>query len=90
MNLNSTKEICKRGRMLYEAQLKPLLEKEHAGEYLILDIETEDYVVSEEYVTSLIAMQKKHEERLQYVVRHCTDDFFIQVFLRGLNRAMPH
>jgi DNA (cytosine-5)-methyltransferase 1 len=21
---------------------------------------------------------------------HCTDDFFIQVFLRGLNRAMPH
>jgi hypothetical protein len=67
--MNSTKEICRRGRMLYEEQLKPLLEKEHAGKYLILDIETQDYVISEEYVTALIEMQKKHEERLQYVVR---------------------
>jgi uncharacterized protein (DUF1330 family) len=62
-------KIRRQGRILYDEQLKSLLEKEHSGKYLVLDVETQDYVVTEEYVSTLIEMQEKHGGCLQYVVR---------------------
>jgi hypothetical protein len=62
-------EICSQGRSLYETQLRLALETQHRGKYLVLDVETGDYKVASEYVSTLVEMQKKHEGRLQYVVR---------------------
>jgi hypothetical protein len=62
-------KICSQGRSLYENQLRSALEMQHHGKYLVLDVETGDCEVASEYVSALVEMQKKHEGRLQYVVR---------------------
>lgn len=65
----TTAEICARGKALYDANLKGILEPEHRGEYLILDVETGEYAVAADYVASLVEQQRRHEGRLQYVTR---------------------
>lgn len=41
-----TAEIARRGQELYERQLKTQLETEHWGEYLVINIDTGEYVIS--------------------------------------------
>ena len=40
-------EITKRGKAIYETQLKTLLEPEHIGKFLVIDVETGEYEIGE-------------------------------------------
>jgi hypothetical protein len=62
-------EICARGRAYYEDRLRATLEPEHRGQFLILDIETGEYAITNDYVHSLLEQQKKHDGRIQYVMQ---------------------
>ena len=39
-------EIGDRGSAIYASKLRPLLEPQHCGEFVAIDVETEDYEVS--------------------------------------------
>ena len=62
-------ELCARGRVYYEAFLRKFLEPTYRGQYLILDVETGEYAVARDYVDSLVAQQKKHGGRVQFVTQ---------------------
>ncbi|WP_395142126.1 hypothetical protein [Armatimonas sp.] len=64
-----TMELCAQGRAYYDRFLKAFLEPTYRGQYLILDVETGEYAISQDYAPSLVEQQKKHDGRLQYVTR---------------------
>jgi hypothetical protein len=64
-----TTELCAQGRVYYDQFLKALLEPTYRGQYLILDVETGEYAIAPDYVDSLVAQQKKHDGRVQYVTQ---------------------
>lgn len=64
-----TAELCARGRVYYDAFLRKFLEPKHRGQYLILDVESGEYAVAPDYVPALVAQQKSHGGRIQYVTR---------------------
>jgi hypothetical protein len=41
-------EIAARGQAIYEQQLRSKLEPEHAGKYLVINIDTGDYEIGED------------------------------------------
>lgn len=54
--MNSTRpsatEIAQRGAAFYEANIRPLVEGDHFGEYLVLDIETGDYEIDADHLAA--------------------------------------
>jgi hypothetical protein len=54
---------------LYEQQIRAQVEASHAGQFLILDIETGDYEIDAEDVRALQRAKAKHPEGAFYIVR---------------------
>jgi hypothetical protein len=53
-------EIARRGKEIYETQLRAKLEPEHTGKFLVVDIETGEYELDEDgNAASQRAYQKK-------------------------------
>jgi hypothetical protein len=44
----SNEEIVRRGQALYEQEIRPKVEAEHKGEYLVVNVETGDYVIDQD------------------------------------------
>jgi hypothetical protein len=38
-------EICRRGEEIYERHIRPNVESQHKGEFLVIDIESGDYMI---------------------------------------------
>lgn len=53
-------EVVRRGKAIYEAQIKPLVEPERNNEYIVIDIETGDYEVGKDPVAVSHAMRRKY------------------------------
>jgi hypothetical protein len=56
----SPQEIAARGREIYERKIRPLVEPDHIGKFLIIDIETGDYEIDED---DFAASQRAHARR---------------------------
>ena len=53
-------DIVPRGTEIYERDIKPLVEPEHIGKYLVIDIETGEWDMDvDPYAASLRAAKKK-------------------------------
>lgn len=51
-------EIGQRAQVIYERDIKPLVEPEHHGEYLVLDVDTGQYVIDpDDLAVGLRAME---------------------------------
>lgn len=48
----SAKEIVARGRELYERKLRGELERDHTGEYVVINIETGEYEVDRDHLAA--------------------------------------
>ena len=48
----TSEEIVERGRMLYEQQIRPHVEREHTGKYLVLDVESGDYEIDRDHLAA--------------------------------------
>ena len=55
----STEEIASRGREIYANRLKPILEPDNIGKFLVIDIETGDYEMDE---NGEVASQRAHNK----------------------------
>ena len=52
-------EICDRAKRIYEEQIKDLVEPEHNGKFIVIDIETGDYEIDEDDLSAEDRLEKR-------------------------------
>lgn len=67
--LQEPEEIGRRGRAIYEAQLRPLMEPSHTGEYLLPDVDTGDYEVGPDRFELLDRAKARRSEAPRLMLR---------------------
>jgi len=65
----SIKEICDRGREIYERDIRAKVEADHFGEVLVVDIESGDYEVDEDHLTAAERIRARRSEGVYYALR---------------------
>jgi hypothetical protein len=66
----SNEEIGRRGRQIYEERLRNIVEtEENIGKILSIDIETGDYAIADDLLTSGRMMQTRHPGAALYGIR---------------------
>jgi hypothetical protein len=55
-------EITSRGKQIYEQKLRSLLEPEHVGKYLVIDVDSGDYEMDEEHLAALDRVRARHPD----------------------------
>jgi hypothetical protein len=64
----STDEIVERGEAWYD-QLRPQVESAHKGRYMVIDIETGDYEIGDDYGTLSDNLHTKRPDAPLYALR---------------------
>lgn len=62
-------EIARRGREIYERDIRTEVEHEHDGEFLVVDVATGDYAVGEDEDEVFDCAETKNSEGLFYLMR---------------------
>ena len=57
-------EIGRRGQTLYDEQVRPLVESENRGKFLVLDIDTGDYEIDAEDLTASDRLLERKPEAI--------------------------
>jgi hypothetical protein len=65
----TTDEVGRRGRELYEQQLRARVEPAHAGQFLVLDIQTGDYEIAGDDLTASDRLLARKPQAVLYGVR---------------------
>ncbi|CAN5866844.1 hypothetical protein BH23ACT11_BH23ACT11_28970 [soil metagenome] len=63
---HTTEEVARRGRDLYEREIREKLEPRHAGLFMVLDVETGDYEVAGEDLEAAERLLARHPNALLY------------------------
>jgi hypothetical protein len=62
-------EITKKGEEIYFNELENELEKEHSGEYLVLEVESKEQFIKPNLLDALDEARKKHSNKVFYIVQ---------------------
>ncbi len=62
-------EIARRGREIYERDVRAEVEREHDGEFLVVDVATGDYAVGQDEDEVFVRAEAKDPEGLFYLMR---------------------
>lgn len=62
-------EIARRGREIYERGIRAEVEREHDGEFLVVDIATGDYAIGEDDEEVFDRAEAKNPQGLFYLMR---------------------
>ena len=62
-------EITKRGEEIYFNELKGNLEKNHSGEYLVMEITHKDKFINRNLITALTKARKKYPDKIFYIIQ---------------------
>lgn len=62
-------DISRRGTELYEKHIRPLVERENSGKYLVLDIETGEYEIDEDHLAASNRAAAKRPNALLFTLR---------------------
>ena len=62
-------DLARRGEEYYDRVLRAKLEPEHVGQYLVLDVETQDYELDANQVVAMQRAEAKHPDTLFYIMR---------------------
>jgi hypothetical protein len=65
----STEEVGRLGRERYESELRPKVEAQHAGKFLVLDIVTGDYEIADDDLTASDRLLARRPNGILYGVR---------------------
>ena len=63
------KEICARGEEIYQEQIKPLLEPQEKGKFVVIDILSGDYEIHKEHVTASKRLRERRPDSVRYAGR---------------------
>ena len=62
-------EISRRGEEIYAHDIRDLVEKEHKGKILVIDIETGDYEIDGDAIEAAHRAHSKHPDGVFYAIR---------------------
>lgn len=65
----TVEETARRGRELYEREIRSKVEDEHAGKFLVVDIESGEYEIAEEDTDAFDRALAKNPEAILYGIR---------------------
>ena len=63
------KEICDRGEKIYQEQIKPLVEPQEKGKFVVIDIESGDYEIDRDPLAATRRLQERRPGSVQYTGR---------------------
>ena len=66
---HSTDEVARRGREIYERQLKGQMEPANVGKFLVIDIETGEYEMDEDDLAASMRAYRKKPDGARYGMR---------------------
>ena len=62
-------EISALGEKIYQEQIKPLVEPQEKGKFVVIDIESGDYEVDREHLTASRRLRERRPDSVRYVGR---------------------
>jgi len=65
----TAEEVESRGEAIYDQEIRPQVEAEHKGEFLVLDIETGQYEIDKDDVTATKRALAKRPDAVLYGLR---------------------
>lgn len=65
----TTEEIVRRGEEIYQERIRPLVEPEHHGKFLVVDVETGDYALGPDELTAADRLQERRPDAVIYLLR---------------------
>lgn len=66
---NRRHEVIARGERLYQTTILPRVEPAHAGEFVVLDVESGEYEVDADKVAALDRLTARQPDAVPYIVR---------------------
>ena len=81
-----TQSLAERGQQLYDQQIRPQVEDQHRGEFLVLHVESGDYEIAEDEMTAFQRAKAKHSDAQFYLLRI---GYPAAYRLRGFRRVQP-
>jgi hypothetical protein len=69
INEHDAADIVRRGEAIYENELRILVEAGNKGKYLVLDVETKDYIIASEYLHSSLRLRERRPNALIFAMR---------------------
>ena len=68
-NINSPEQVAEKGQKIYDEKLKPELEKNHQGEFVVIDVDSGEYVVANSLIEALQTAKEKYPGKVFHSVR---------------------
>lgn len=65
----SDAEIVRRGRAIYDAQIRSLVEPAQNGRLVAIDIDSGDYEVADAAIDAMDRLDERHSDALYYIHR---------------------
>ncbi len=66
---HTTEEIARRGREVYEHEVRREVEREHRGRFLVLDVESGDYEIADDDLDASERLLERRPDALLYGLR---------------------
>ena len=67
--LYTDEQVVRRGQELYEERIRPELDEDERGKFVVVDIETGDYEVDADELRALKRAKAKNPEAVLYMLR---------------------
>jgi hypothetical protein len=61
--------VLTKGEAIYLEKLRPLLERDHEGEYVAINVDTEEYLIDKSRMKVVLRAQQQFSDKLFYTVR---------------------
>ena len=62
----SIDEVCDRGEKIYEERIKPLVEPQENGKFIVIDIESGDYELDDEMLVASDRLRERRPGSVEY------------------------
>ena len=59
-------EISRRGKEIYQTRIKHLVEPQHTGKFIVIDVESSDYEVDDEHIAASERLRKRRPDAVTY------------------------
>jgi hypothetical protein len=69
MRKSTPQEVSRRAREVYERDIRPRVEPEHAGRFLVLDVESGAYALADDELDAFDRARAKAPEGVLYLLR---------------------
>ncbi len=62
-------EVCDRGEQIYEEQIKPLVEPQENGKFIVIDVESGDYEIDDEEIDASQRLKERRPDSIRFLAR---------------------